>query len=92
MSATGILTEADILSELVDASRPTFSPQVAQDLLSLKFNADATNRIRDLLLKNSSGMITPAEKATLDNYLRVGEFLDLMQAKARVRLRNGPVA
>src|SRR5207247_6641501 len=71
MNATGILTEADILREVVDPNRPTFSPQLAQKLLSLKFNDDATNRIRDLRQKNNSGTITPAEKSTLANYLRV---------------------
>jgi hypothetical protein len=92
MSATRILTEADILKEVVDPNRPTFSPQLVQELLSLKFNDQATNRIRDLLQKNNSGKISPAEKATLANYLRVGEFLDLIQAKARVaRHHNGSV-
>ena len=90
MSATGILTEADILKEVVDPNRSTFSPQLVQELLSLKFNEDATNRIRDLLQKNNSGTISSAEKSTLDNYLRVGEFLDLIQAKARLTLhQNG---
>ena len=90
VSATGILTEADILKEVVDPNRSTFSPQLVKELLSLKFNDDATNRIRDLLQKNNSGTISPAEKSTLDNYLRVGEFLDLIQAKARLRLhQNG---
>ena len=86
MKAEGTLTEADILMELVDPSRPTLSPQVAQEFLALKFNDDATNRIRALLDKNNAGTITPPEKSTLGNYLRVGEFLDLMQAKARVTL------
>jgi hypothetical protein len=89
MKAPGTLTEADILTELVDPDRPTFSPQVAQELLALKFNDDATKRIREMLAKNNAGTITEAEKGTLDNYLRVGEFLDLIQAKARVTLQNG---
>ena len=92
MTATGILTEADILREVVGPDRPTFSPELIQELLSLKFNDVATERIRDLLQKNNSGTITPAERSTLKNYLRVGEFLDLMQAKARVtRHLNGSV-
>ena len=93
MKAADNLTEADILAELVDPSQPTLSPQVAQELLALKFNDEANNRIRELLRKNNAGTITPAEKSTLDNYLRVGEFLDLMQAKARVTLhQNGSTA
>jgi len=45
-------------------------------------------RIRELLQKNSAGTITAAEKADLEKYMRVGQFLDLMQAKARLSLRH----
>ena len=90
MSTEATLTEADILTEVVEPNRATFSPQLAEELLSLRFNDNATNRIRDLLQKNNAGNITPAEKSTQENYLRVGEFLDLMQAKARITLhQNG---
>ena len=85
------LTEADILDEVVEPNRSTFSPQVAEEFLSLRFNETATERIRKLLLKNNAGTISDVEKSTLDNYLRVGEFLDLLQAKARISMRHdGP--
>ena len=87
------LTEADIFDEVIEPNRSTFSPQVAEEFLSLRFNETATERIRDLLLKNNAGTISEVEKATLDNYRRVGEFLDLLQAKARVSLlQNGTEA
>ena len=86
MNHEATLTEADILTEVVEPNRPTLSPELAEELLSLRFNDDATGRMRDLLQKNNAGTITPPEKLTLDNYLRVGEFLDLMQAKARITL------
>ena len=86
MRPEAILTEADILTEVVDPKRATLSPELAQELLSLRFNEDATDRMRELLSKKNAGTIMPAEKLTLDNYLRVGEFLDLMQAKARITL------
>lgn len=86
MSTEATLTEADILTEVVEPNRPTISPELAEELLSLRFNDGANIRIRDLLQKNNAGTIKPAEKQTLDNYLRVGEFLDLMQAKARITL------
>ena len=82
------LTEADILDEVVEPSRSTFSRQVAEEFLSLRFNETATERIRELLQKKNAGTISEVEKATLDNYLRVGEFLDLLQSKARVSLLN----
>ena len=78
------------MTEVVEPNRPTLSPQLAEELLSLHFNDQATERIRELLQKNNAGTITTAEKSTLEKSLRVGEFLDLMQAKARLTLlQNG---
>ena len=87
MKASGTRTEADILTELIEPGRPILSPQVAHELLALKFNDEATSRIRELLRKNNAGTIAPEERLTLDNYLRVGGFLDLIQAKARGTLQ-----
>ncbi len=85
------LSEADILDELVEPHRSTLSARVAEELLSLNFSESAKDTIRELLQKNNAGTITEVEKGTLENYLRVGEFLDLLQAKARVSLvQNGP--
>ena len=38
--------------------------------------------------RNNRGMITDAETSELEKYLRVGMFLDLIQAKAHVSLRK----
>lgn len=81
------LTEADILSEVVAPDEPTLNQEFARAVLSLRFNDRATNRIRELLQKNNTGTITTEEKADLEKYMRVGQFLDLMQAKARLSLQ-----
>ena len=77
------LTEADIISEVVAPDQPTMQQEFARAVLSVRFNDTATDRIRDLLQMNNAGTITPSEKANLEKYVRVGQFLDLMQAKAR---------
>ena len=82
------LTEADILGEVVDANRKVFSRQVAEEFLSLRFDDAARERIRELLQKKNAGSISATEESTLDNFLRVGMFLDLIQAKARVLLQQ----
>lgn len=92
MTPEAVLSPADILTEVVDPDRPTLSPAVSRELLGLRFNEQATGRIRDLLQKNNAGTITPPEKLTLENYLRVGELLDLLQAKARHTLRQSDIA
>lgn len=81
-----MITEADILSEVIAPDEPTLSEDFARAVLSVQFNEGATNRIRDLLQKNNAGNITTVEQSDLEKYLRVGQFLDLMQAKARLSL------
>ena len=85
MSGPGI-TEADILSEIVAPDRPGLTESAARSILSLGFSHRARERIRKLLEANNSGAIAADEKGELDKYLRVGQFLDLLQAKARVSL------
>ncbi len=81
------LSEADILDELVEPHRNSLSARVAEELLSLNFRDSAKDTIRELLQKNNAGTITEVEKGTLENYLRVGEFLDLLQANLLKKIR-----
>ena len=92
-SPSSTLTEADILSDEVAAlsvqcDEPTLSQEFARAVLAVRFNDHATNRIREFLQKKNAGTITPAEESDLHKYLRVGQFLDLMQAKARLSLKS----
>ena len=81
------LTEADILSEVVAPEEPTMKQEFARAVLSVRFSDTAADRIRELLQRNNAGSITSDEKADLEKYMRVGQFLDLMQAKARLSLK-----
>jgi hypothetical protein len=81
------LTEADILADVVAPDDPSLSQEFARAVLSVRFSDKAIKRIRGLLRKNNAGTITPGEKAELEKYLRVGQFIDLMQAKARLSLQ-----
>ena len=88
MASTPTITEADILSEVVSPDRPGISPEFARSILELRFSDKANERIRQLLDKNNKGTIDEAERAELDKFLRVGQFLDLMQAKADLSLQQ----
>ncbi len=88
MEGNATITEADILSEVVAPNQPDLNPDFARAVLAVGFNDRATGRIRELLQKNNAGTITPAEKAILEKYTFVGQFLDLMQAKARLSLQS----
>ncbi len=81
-------TEAEILSEVVQPERGSISPALAREILSLRFRADTASRIRELLSGNNAGTITSEERADLEKYLRVGQLIDLFQAKARLSLAS----
>ena len=88
MANTTTITEADILSEVVAPDQPGLSPEFARVILDLHFTDKANNQIRKLLDQNNKGTINETERAVLDKYLRVGQFLDLMQAKAKLSLEQ----
>jgi hypothetical protein len=87
MESNVTLTEADILSEVVAPDDPSLNQEFARAVLAVRFTDAATGRIRDLLQKKNAGTLAPVEKANLEKYLWVGQFLDLMQAKARLSLQ-----
>jgi hypothetical protein len=70
----------------MSAGNGALSPAGARSLLALKCPTSDTRRIRSLLRKNDAGKITAEERLTLEKYLQVGQFLDLLPAKARVSL------
>jgi len=82
------ITEADILAKVVVPDRGDLAPEVAHSLLKLQFDKDATRNIRRLLQKNNRGTISSDDRVTLEKYLRVGQMLDLLQAKARLSLQK----
>ncbi len=87
MSTTSdTMTETDVLDQLVAAEQPGLTPEAARGLLSLRFNADAVRRMNELAEKNRQGTLTEAERVALEKYRRVGHFLNIVQAKARVCL------
>jgi hypothetical protein len=87
MSETGTLdTESEILEQVIEPGSAAMSPEAAQALLQFRFNSTAVARMNELADKNRKGTIAPDERALLECYLRVGNFLNLIHAKARCAL------
>jgi hypothetical protein len=53
----------------------------------MTFDQEATARIRELLARNQEGSLTAFEQDELQRYLRVGQLLDLLHAKASLALQ-----
>jgi hypothetical protein len=75
--------EDDVLRGLIFPFDEEIDPAAARSLLRIRFDRQALKQINQLLRKNQRGVITAAERLALDKYIRMGKFIDVLQAKAR---------
>ena len=83
-------TEADILNEMVSLDGSDLPPEGARALLTLRFTPRAISRMDELAAKNRDAAISSLEREEMEKYMRVGNFLSIVKAKARLSLtRHG---
>lgn len=83
-----MLTESDILSDVLMTSRGDLSAEVAQSVLRWKFGRRSTSRINKLAERNQDGTISTGEREELERFLRVGGLLNRLHAKVRLCLQS----
>lgn len=88
METTIPTTATEILDDVIQPLEPSLVPEFARLALTLNLSDTAQEKIRQLLLRNNAGTLEAAEKAALENYLLVGQFLDLLHVKARASLQG----
>jgi hypothetical protein len=89
MAMTGsAATEAEILFEVVAPNRADVAPEAVRLIASLRFSEAQQERMRALAAKNNEGTITDAEREEMESFRRVGNFLAILQAKARLSLKQ----
>ncbi|MBL8154349.1 MAG: hypothetical protein JNM70_09210 [Anaerolineae bacterium] len=73
---------SSLLDEITDflAVAPT-----ADEIIAFKPSPVLDQRLHDLLDKNSADLLSPYERAELDEFLRMNHFLTILKAKARLR-------
>ncbi|MDR3635918.1 MAG: hypothetical protein P4L84_19100 [Isosphaeraceae bacterium] len=81
-------SEVSILNRLLRPEAPTFSPEGAQDILSLSFPECDKERMRELSAKARAGTLTAEEDAEAGRYELLGHLLGIMQSKARRSLKS----
>ena len=86
-SMTTPYSEMGILRRVVDPDQPFLSPDAARAILRLNFSVADRRRMAQLASKNRSGTLKPVEEMELDNFIRVGQTLGILQSKARRSLR-----
>lgn len=84
MSETTTLdSESEILEQVIEPGTGGMSPEAAVAVLRFQFNAAAVARMNVLAETNRQGTIAGPERDLLERYVRVGNFLNLVHAKAR---------
>lgn len=83
MDAVAVQYEASIFERLF------LAPESARAVLSIRFASDDEERMRELMDKNNRGTLSPEEAAEMEAFRRIGAFLAIAQAKARLALQDG---
>lgn len=80
--------DARILEAVVAPDEPTMSVPVAKAVAALAFSKAQSAEIHRLLDKLNAGTIMARERDKLEGCQRVGNFLNLLRAKARASLSH----
>lgn len=86
MKAEGNFDDAQILEGVVAPEDASLTASLAKAVLKLGFQPAQKAEIERLLERNNGGKITSKQKTRLEAYVRVGNFLSLLKAKARSTL------
>ena len=78
--------DAQILEAAVATEQALLGDAVSRAVLSCEFQPQQKAEIDKLLSRNNTRTSTATQKAKLEAYIRVGNFLSLLRAKARVSL------
>lgn len=84
--------ETGILQRLLDRPGSELPPEVARLVLSWRFDETDQQRLTELSSKARAGSLLLEEARQLDWYLLIGDFLTILQSKARPTLQKGSSA
>ena len=85
-------TASAIWGRIVKPEQADLTPELARAILKLDFDTEDHRRIDDLSEKAQKGTLVPSEREELEEYLRVGNELAVLQAKARGSLKTAKPA
>lgn len=88
MSESAVLTDAEVFADVLEAGTGDLDPDAARAVLRLGFSARQQSRMRELAERNNQGDLTDAEREEMESFRRVGNFLALVQSKARLALKR----
>lgn len=88
MNSNAVLGDVEILSDIMSCGTPDFDVGAARAVLSLGFSESQKSHMLELADRNNRGQLSPAEHDQMESYRRVGNFLALLHARARLSLMH----
>ena len=79
-----------MLDRLVEPVVRTLTPEVARALVELRADPELQARMDELAEKCNEGRLTPDEHDEYETSIRFGNFIAILQAKARRLLKRRP--
>ena len=80
------LTDRHILSRLLEPVSSSLNEEAARRLIGIKADKKALARVAQLAEKCNEGELAPEERREYETYVMAGEFLAILQAKAKILL------
>ena len=81
-----------MLEQIAGLDAKSISPETARHLLDLSFSRSHQQQVDALSQKARAGSLTPAERAELDEFIRVADLLAILQSRARQALKRAGLA
>lgn len=75
------------LDRLVEPVVRTLTPKVAKAIVALRADPELRARMDELAEKSNEGSLTPDEREEYETNIRFGNFIAIIQAKARRMLK-----
>ncbi|HEY2147746.1 MAG TPA: hypothetical protein VGH32_07395 [Pirellulales bacterium] len=80
--------DVPMLDRLLDPVGQILTPEVARNLVKLRFSAKDRARIDKLARRCNEGLLTEKERREYETYVNAIDFISILQAKARARLKE----
>ncbi len=84
--------EQPLVDRLLEPLSRCIRGEGERELLNLRADTELQARIDELADKCDEGLLTPEERTEYETYIRFGNFVAILQAKARLRRTRSPSA
>lgn len=78
----------DLLDELLDPLAHCFTPDVAREVVDLRYDAKVQARLEELRHKANEGTLSEQERADYETLIETIDFIAILQAKSRRMLQE----